>query len=72
MLNSQAFTYIIISEQQKIIPGYHWKEGMYALLTAPGEDIYFVNPLKSEKNRFKHDKYEFFAKPSWIGTKSPK
>ena len=29
MLNSQAFTSIIISEQQKIIPGYHWKEGMY-------------------------------------------
>ena len=29
MLNLQAFTSIIISEQQKIIPGYHWKEGMY-------------------------------------------
>ena len=29
LLNSQAFTSIIISEQQKIIPGYHWKEGMY-------------------------------------------
>lgn len=35
--------------EHSICIGCHWKEGMNALLTAPGEDIYFVNPLKSEK-----------------------
>ena len=38
----------------------------------PTQTLTDLLTIKSEKNRFKHDKYEFFAKPSWIGTKSPK
>jgi hypothetical protein len=44
---------------------------MYALLTAPGEDIYFVNPLKSKKNRFKHDNMNFTLSPHGLGQKVP-
>ena len=44
---------------------------MYALLTAPGEDIYFVNPLESEKNRFKHDNMNFTLSPHGLGQKVP-
>ena len=57
--------------EHSICIGCHWKEGMYALLTAPGEDIYFVNPLKSEKNRFKHDNMNFLLSPHGLGQKVP-
>ena len=40
--------------EHSICIGCHWKEGMYALLTAPGEDIYFINPLKLNKNGKKY------------------
>lgn len=57
--------------EHSICIGCHWKDGMYALLTAPGEDIYFVNPLFSEKNRFIHDKMNFTLSPHGLGTKVP-
>lgn len=44
---------------------------MYALLTAPGEDIYFINPLKSDDNRFKHDNFNFTLSPHGLGQKVP-
>ena len=44
---------------------------MYALLTAPGEDIYFINPLSSKKNRFAHDKINFTLSPHGLGQKVP-
>lgn len=57
--------------KHSICIGCHWKEGMYALLTAPGEDIYFVNPLESKENRFKHDNINFTLSPHGLGQKVP-
>ena len=57
--------------EHSICIGCHWKEGMYALLTAPGEDIYFINPLKSDNNRFKHDNFNFTLSPHGLGQKVP-
>ena len=57
--------------EHSICIGCHWKEGMYALLTAPGEDIYFINPLSSKKNRFAHDKINFTLSPHGLGQKVP-
>ena len=57
--------------EHSICIGCHWKEGMYALLTAPGEDIYFINPLKSDDNRFKHDNFNFALSPHGLGQKVP-
>lgn len=51
--------------------GCHWKEGMYALLTAPGEDIYFINSKKSKFNRFTHDNSKFTLSPHGLGLKVP-
>ena len=57
--------------EHSICIGCHWKEGMYALLTAPGEDIYFINPSKSKNNRFKHDNFNFTLSPHGLGQKVP-
>lgn len=57
--------------EHAICIGCHWKDGMYALLTAPGEDIYFVNPLYHTKNRFKHDGRDFTLSPHGLGQKVP-
>lgn len=57
--------------EHSICIGCHWKDGMYALLTAPGKDIYFVTPLSSQKNRFIHDKMNFTLSPHGLGTKIP-
>jgi len=57
--------------EHSICIGCHWKEGMYALLTAPGEDIYFINPLKSDNTRFKHDNFNFTLSPHGLGQKVP-
>jgi len=55
--------------EHSICIGCHWKDGIYPLLTAPGEDIYFINPLPSENNRFTHDKMNFMLSPHGLGTK---
>jgi len=55
--------------QHSICIGCHWKDGMYPLLTAPGEDIYFVKPVSSEKYTFTHDKMNFTLSPHGLGTK---
>ena len=44
---------------------------MYVLLTAPGEDIYFINPMSNEKNRFFHDGKKFVLSPHGLGIKVP-
>lgn len=55
--------------KQSICIGCHWKNSMYTLLTTPGEDIYFVNPLFSPKNEFIHDGMSFTLSPHGLGTK---
>lgn len=57
--------------EHSICIGCQWKEGMYTLLTAPGEDIYFVNPLKNSKNTFVHDGVKFTLSPHGLGLKVP-
>lgn len=57
--------------QHSMCIGCHWKEGMYALLTAPGEDIYFINPKESNLNRFTHDNSKFTLSPHGLGLKVP-
>lgn len=57
--------------QHSMCIGCHWKEGIYALLTAPGEDIYFINPKESNLNRFTHDNSEFTLSPHGLGLKVP-
>lgn len=57
--------------QHSICIGCHWNEGMYPLLTAPGEDIYFINPISNENNQFFHDGKKFVLSPHGLGLKIP-
>lgn len=57
--------------EHSICIGCQWKDCMYALLTAPGEDIYFINPLESKQNRFIHDNMNFTLSPHGLGLELP-
>lgn len=55
--------------QNSICIGTQWENEMYTLLTAPGNNIYLVDPIlkKGNKNLFIHDGLEILLSPHGLG-----